>query len=270
MMLADLLAELGVPGVTLRLASLGSLDARRGYMEELKAHLRAHEGELAEDVRERIDLNPLRAFDSDDEGTQEVMASAPKILEGLQGADAEHFAEVRALLDAAGIDYTIDSTLVRGLDYYTRTIFSFVCEGLGCQVGDRRRWSLRRTDRAARRSRRLRRSAGRQGSSASCWRWTSRRRSTRAGRLHRGRRWMQTGGGRWRLASELRHAGSLGRAGPRRALPQGPAQTRRSDRRRAPDHPRGRRWLQLRDMQSGEQHPTDSAKLIDEIAGGRR
>ncbi|MFN8163088.1 MAG: histidine--tRNA ligase [Solirubrobacterales bacterium] len=133
MLLSDLLAELGVPGVELRLGSLGSLDSRRAYLEELKAHLHAHEGELSGDVRERIDINPLRAFDSDHEGTRGVMASAPTIVEGLAGEDAEHFAEVRALLDAAGISYVVDATLVRGLDYYTRTIFSFVCNALGAQ-----------------------------------------------------------------------------------------------------------------------------------------
>ena len=84
-------------------------------------------------MRERIDVNPLRAFDSDDEGTRGVMASAPTIVERLEGEDAEHFAEVRALLDAAGVEYAIDPTLVRGLDYYTRTIFSFVCDALGAQ-----------------------------------------------------------------------------------------------------------------------------------------
>jgi histidyl-tRNA synthetase len=133
MLLSDLLGELGVPGVELRLGSLGSFEARRAYLEDLKAHLHAHEGELSKDVRERIDLNPLRAFDADDEGTRGVMASAPTIVERLEGEDAEHFAEVRALLDAAGIAYVIDPTLVRGLDYYTRTIFSFVCDRLGAQ-----------------------------------------------------------------------------------------------------------------------------------------
>jgi len=133
MLLSDLLSELGVPGVELRLGSLGSFEARRAYLEDLKAHLHAHEGELSKDVRERIDINPLRAFDADDEGTRGVMASAPTIVERLEGEDAEHFAEVRALLDAAGIAYVIDPTLVRGLDYYTRTIFSFVCDRLGAQ-----------------------------------------------------------------------------------------------------------------------------------------
>ncbi len=133
MLLSDLLGELGVPGVELRLGSLGSFAARQEYLEQLKAHLRAHEGELSGDVRERIDLNPLRAFDSDHEGTQAVMASAPTIVDSLSGADAEHFAEVRELLEAAGIDYVVDKTLVRGLDYYTRTIFSFACDALGAQ-----------------------------------------------------------------------------------------------------------------------------------------
>jgi len=132
-LLAELLAELGVPGVELRLGSLGSPGTRAAYLEELKAHLRANEGELSKEVRERIEINPLRAFDADDDGTRAVMASAPTLLERLEGEDADHFAEVRALLEAAGVAFTIDPTLVRGLDYYTRTIFSFVCAGLGAQ-----------------------------------------------------------------------------------------------------------------------------------------
>jgi len=132
-LLHELLTELGVPGVELRLGSLGSPDARREYLEELRAHLRAREGDLSEEVRERIDANPLRAFDSDHEGTRAVMEEAPTLLDRLDDADAEHFAEVRSLLDGAGIEYRLDPTLVRGLDYYTRTIFSFVCERLGAQ-----------------------------------------------------------------------------------------------------------------------------------------
>ena len=133
LILADLLGSLEVPGVELRLGSLGSLDTRRAYLEELKAHLHAHQGELSEDVRERIEINPLRAFDSDHEGTRGVMAEAPTIVGRLEGEDAGHFDEVRALLDAAGVPYIVDPTLVRGLDYYSRTIFSFVCDRLGAQ-----------------------------------------------------------------------------------------------------------------------------------------
>ena len=133
MLLSDLLGELGVPGVVLRLGSLGSLGARAAYLEELKAHLHRNEDDLTPDVRERIDINPLRAFDSDDARVKGVMESAPMILESLTEEDAEHFAEVRSLLDAAGIAYELDGTLVRGIDYYTRTIFSFVCDALGGQ-----------------------------------------------------------------------------------------------------------------------------------------
>jgi histidyl-tRNA synthetase len=133
MLFAELLEELGVPGVALRLGSLGSLESRRAYLEDLKRHLHAHEEDLSKDVRERIDINPLRAFDSDDEGTRAVMEGAPTIVGRLEGGDAEHFEAVRGLLDAAGIAYEVDPTLVRGLDYYTRTIFSFVCDRLGAQ-----------------------------------------------------------------------------------------------------------------------------------------
>ena len=132
-LISDLFEELGVPGVELRIGSLGSLEARTGYLEELKAHLRARSGELSDDVRERIEINPLRAFDSDHEGTRAVMIDAPTLLEHLDEEDAAHFEQVKGLLGAASVEFTIDPTLVRGLDYYTRTIFSFVCDRLGAQ-----------------------------------------------------------------------------------------------------------------------------------------
>jgi histidyl-tRNA synthetase len=130
---SDLVEELGVPGVELRLGSLGSIEARREYLDELRSHLRSRSGELSEDVSERIEINPLRAFDSDHAGTRAVMADAPQLLDHLNQADAEHFEQVKELLGAASVAFTIDPTLVRGLDYYTRTIFSFVCDRLGAQ-----------------------------------------------------------------------------------------------------------------------------------------
>ena len=134
-LLAALLEELGVREVRLRLASLGSSESRAAYRELLQAHLRAHEASLSEEVRGRIELNPLRAFDSDHEGTRGVMASAPRLLDHLGDGDVEHFAQVRELLDVAEVPYEIDPTLVRGLDYYTRTVFEFTSDALGAQSG---------------------------------------------------------------------------------------------------------------------------------------
>jgi histidyl-tRNA synthetase len=135
LLLQTLIAELGVSGVRVRLGSLGTPDTRADYRDQLVAHLRAHEAELSEDVRARIDLNPLRAFDADHPGTRKVMETAPLLLDHLSAEDAEHFAEVRARLDAAGVVYEIDPTLVRGIDYYTRTLFEVTSDALGAQSG---------------------------------------------------------------------------------------------------------------------------------------
>ena len=134
-LLATLLDELGVEQVRLRIGSLGTPDTRAQYRDRLQEHLRSNEHHLADDVRSRIDLNPLRAFDSDHPGTREVMAAAPKLLDALTAEDREHFETVRALLDAADVEYDVDPTLVRGLDYYTRTIFEFTSDALGAQSG---------------------------------------------------------------------------------------------------------------------------------------
>ena len=127
--------ELRIEDLTLKLSSLGSPAARAAYRDELRAYLREHEDDLSDEVRARIDLNPMRAFDSDHPGTKAVMEGAPRMLDRLAGEDAEHFAEVRELLDAAGVDYTLDGSLVRGLDYYNRTVFEFACDRLGAQSG---------------------------------------------------------------------------------------------------------------------------------------
>jgi histidyl-tRNA synthetase len=134
-LLATLLADMGVRETRLRLSSLGSPETRSAYREQLQQHLRSNEDRLSDEVRSRIDLNPLRAFDTDHAGTREVMRGAPLLLDQLDGADREHFEEVRELLDASGVAYEIDPTLVRGLDYYTRTVFEFTSEALGAQSG---------------------------------------------------------------------------------------------------------------------------------------
>jgi len=134
-LLHTLIRELGVEGARLRLGSLGTPETRADYRELLISHLRANEDRLSPEVRARIDLNPLRAFDADDAGTRDVMATAPLLIDHLTAEDGEHFAEVRARLDAADVPYEIDPTLVRGLDYYTRTLFEFTSDALGAQSG---------------------------------------------------------------------------------------------------------------------------------------
>ena len=135
LLLGELLERAGARGLRLKLSSLGNPDTRRDYLDELRTYLRAHEENLSDDVRRRLDVNPLRAFDADHAGTQEVMAGAPRLLDRLADDDAEHFARVREYLDDAGLAYEIDPTLVRGLDYYTRTVFEFTSDELGAQSG---------------------------------------------------------------------------------------------------------------------------------------
>src|SRR4051794_22457876 len=134
-LLHEYLARIGAGGIRLKLSSLGSPDTRRDYLEELKAYLRSNSDKLSEEVRSRIDLNPLRAFDANDPATKEVMAGAPLLLDRLASDDADHFTRVREFLDDADVPYDIDPTLVRGLDYYTRTVFEFESAELGAQSG---------------------------------------------------------------------------------------------------------------------------------------
>jgi histidyl-tRNA synthetase len=133
LLLAELLRRAEVRDARLRISSLGTPATRRAYSDELREHLRAREDQLSDDVRQRLDRNPLRAFDSDHPGTREAIEDAPRLLDRLDEDDAEHFAAVRGILDAEGQEYEVDSTLVRGLDYYTRTVFEFTSEDLGAQ-----------------------------------------------------------------------------------------------------------------------------------------
>jgi histidyl-tRNA synthetase len=129
-LLAELLETLGSQGVRLRIGSLGTPESRAAYREELQAYLRGLDG-LPAEVRDRIDDNPLRAFDS----VPALMEDAPRLLDRLSADDLDHFASVRELLDDIGIAYEVDTTLVRGLDYYTRTVFEFTSDALGAQSG---------------------------------------------------------------------------------------------------------------------------------------
>jgi len=134
-LLHALLSELGARELRLRIASLGTPASRAGYRDVLQAYLRDHADELSAETRARIDLNPLRAFDAKDPGTQRVMDHAPRLADHLNDDDREHFAQVTDLLGRAGVEWEHDDRLVRGLDYYTRTIFEFTSDALGAQSG---------------------------------------------------------------------------------------------------------------------------------------
>ncbi len=131
LLLAELLEAVGVRDTRLLLSSLGSPQSRAAYREELAAYLHAHEDGLSREVVGRIDLNPLRAFDAKDPTTQATMRGAPKLLDRLAPEDAEHFDRLREMLDDAGLRYELEPTLVRGLDYYARTVFEFTSDELG-------------------------------------------------------------------------------------------------------------------------------------------
>ena len=105
LLLAEIYEGAGTGPSRLRLSSLGTPETRADYIDELRGYLRTREGELSEEVRGRLEQNPLRAFDADHPGTQAVMADAPRLVDRLTAEDAEHFAEVRTLLEAAGLPY---------------------------------------------------------------------------------------------------------------------------------------------------------------------
>jgi histidyl-tRNA synthetase len=131
---AELLRALDVTEYTLYLNSIGDSRCRPAYLERLTAWLDEHDAEIRdEEVREKRATSPLRVFDVKSEATKRLLASAPKIGESLCEACAEHFAHVRAALDAYEVPYELEATLVRGLDYYTRTTWEFVGPEGGAQ-----------------------------------------------------------------------------------------------------------------------------------------
>ncbi|PMR67926.1 histidine--tRNA ligase [Halomonas heilongjiangensis] len=119
--------------VTLELNSLGSSQARAAYRDLLVAYFERHHALLDEDSRRRLTSNPLRILDSKNPDMAEMLAGAPKLMDHLDDASREHFEQLTALLDAAGIDYVINPRLVRGLDYYGRTVFEWTTTALGSQ-----------------------------------------------------------------------------------------------------------------------------------------
>ena len=121
-----LLRKLGIARYELLLNSIGDRNCRPAYIEKLNEWLDANAGALDDDARRKRATSPLRVFDVKNEAVRAALRDAPKIGESLCAECAEHFAQVRRLLDAYGVAYTLEPTLVRGLDYYTRTTFEFV------------------------------------------------------------------------------------------------------------------------------------------------
>lgn len=125
--------ELGLSEISLLLNSIGCPNCRPSYRQELLKFARAHREELCEDCRRRMETNPLRLLDCKVEGCRRVMARAPVISQYLCSDCREHFEEVKRGLRSLGVAYREESRLVRGLDYYTRTVFEVVHGGLGAQ-----------------------------------------------------------------------------------------------------------------------------------------
>ncbi|WP_051004601.1 histidine--tRNA ligase, partial [Halomonas sp. KM-1] len=131
---ARLWRELGLSDhVTLELNSLGSSEARAAYRDKLVAYFEQHRDQLDEDSLRRLTSNPLRILDSKNPDMAPMLADAPKLMDHLDDASREHFEGLTALLQAAGIDYVINPRLVRGLDYYGRTVFEWTTTALGSQ-----------------------------------------------------------------------------------------------------------------------------------------
>jgi histidyl-tRNA synthetase len=128
-----LLGRLGIGDYVLELNSIGDENCRPAYVERLQAWLDEHDAELDDEARAKRQTTPLRVFDVKSERVQAALAEAPKIGEALCDACREHFEQVRGFLDAVGVRYELRPTLVRGLDYYTRTTFEFKDEAIGAQ-----------------------------------------------------------------------------------------------------------------------------------------
>lgn len=130
---ADLLARLGLADVTLEINSIGCPGCRPQYNQKLVEHFRARESELCATCRERLEKNPLRLLDCKEEKCREIAENAPLCLDHLCEECSGHFAGLKTRLDAMGLAYVINPKIVRGLDYYTKTVFEFVNESAGAQ-----------------------------------------------------------------------------------------------------------------------------------------
>lgn len=133
-MTARLWAQLGIGNaVSLQINSLGCSNSRATYRDALVTYLHKRYDQLDADSQRRLERNPLRILDSKNPATQELLTDAPCLLDFLDEDSAAHFTQLRSLLDAAGVTYTVNPRLVRGLDYYGKTVFEWVTDSLGAQ-----------------------------------------------------------------------------------------------------------------------------------------
>jgi histidyl-tRNA synthetase len=133
LMCARLWRTLQLEHVVLELNTLGNAEARTRHRQRLVAYLESHAGALDPDSRRRLTVNPLRVLDSKNPAMQEIIAAAPRLLDDLDDESARHFEAVQAGLRAAGITFRLNPRLVRGLDYYNRTVFEWTTDRLGAQ-----------------------------------------------------------------------------------------------------------------------------------------
>ena len=134
MLTARLWGEFGLSAhARLEINSIGTSEARKVYREALVTYLEQYRDELDEDSKRRLTTNPLRILDSKDPNTRKLLENAPSLSDYLDEESVAHFDQLKALLDAAGVTYTVNPALVRGLDYYGKTVFEWVTESLGAQ-----------------------------------------------------------------------------------------------------------------------------------------
>jgi histidyl-tRNA synthetase len=131
---ARLWRRLGLTGLRLEINSLGTPESRVGYREALVNYFKAHEGQLDADSQRRLVTNPMRILDSKNPAMASLVAGAPQITEYLDAESQQHFDRLQALLGAIGIPFTVNPRLVRGLDYYSRTVFEWLTDRLGAQA----------------------------------------------------------------------------------------------------------------------------------------
>jgi histidyl-tRNA synthetase len=130
---ARLWRKLGIERVRLEINSLGTSEARRDYRARLVEYFRRFESDLDADSRRRLEGNPLRILDSKNPHMQAIVAGAPKLTEHLDAESRQHFEQLCAMLDSIGVAYRVNPRLVRGLDYYSRTVFEWITDALGAQ-----------------------------------------------------------------------------------------------------------------------------------------